>query len=139
MGGDFREEVLAALENSRQKEKDQTSFYRVLAVLAELAGDEALSERFNALLADEQHHLSRLTARMFELGGTPEKFEETISPPSTLEGWEAVAKAREDDEVSWYEHLMEKGGDPPSMEVFREILESEKRHARDLAGKWMSA
>jgi rubrerythrin len=136
---DPTEAILTVLEGSRQREKHQTSFYRVLAVLAELAGDEALSERFNALLADEQHHLSRLTARILELGGTPGGFGDSILLPSTLKGWEGLARVREEEEVSWYAQVIEGGVDPQSRVILQEILDSEQRHAQELGGKWMSA
>lgn len=131
--------ALRLLGASREKEKEQTRFYRALAALAESAGDEALSERFNALLADEQHHLSRLTARVLELGGSAPDPEGTLELPSTLEGWEVVARAREEVEVEWYRGLISEEVDSASGRVFKEILASEEQHARELAGKWISA
>ena len=107
--------------------------------MAELAGDDTLSERFNALLADEQHHLSRLTARILELGGTPDEFGEPLPLPSTLEGWEESARLREEEEVSWYVEAMARGLDHKSGDILQEILDSERRHAQELGGKWMSA
>ena len=59
----------ALLEASRLREKAQTLFYRALAAQAIAAGDDDASERLNDLHADEQHHLSRLTARLLERSG----------------------------------------------------------------------
>jgi rubrerythrin len=139
MDAGMSDRALPILGASREREKEQTRFYRALAALAESAGDEALSERFNALLADEQHHLSRLTARILELGGSAGDPEGSLELPTTLEGWEEVARAREEVEVEWYRGLISEEVDPTSGRIFREILESEEQHARELAGKWISA
>ncbi len=64
-------DLIAALEEARAAEKEQALFYRALAAEAERRGDAALSERYNELHADEQHHLARLTARLLELGAAP--------------------------------------------------------------------
>jgi len=56
-------DALEALHEARAAEKEQAAFYRRLAAEAEALGDDALAERLNGLHADEQHHLSRLTAR----------------------------------------------------------------------------
>lgn len=133
------ESVLALLEASRKKEWSQAQFYRWLAVLAQDAGDGALSERFNALLADEQHHLSRLTARILELGGGLPELGRGSNPPLELEGWEEKARGREDAEVAWYVGALTEDLDPQSNAMVREILDSEREHARELGGKWMPA
>lgn len=131
--------TLEVFLEGRRREKEQTAFYRVLAAAAEEAGEEELAERLNALHADEQHHLSRLTARILELGG--EVPEIPTAPPygEGLEGWEERARVREGDEVRWYEEAREEGVDPESRRILEEILESERHHARDLGGKWMPA
>jgi rubrerythrin len=56
-----------------------------------------------------------------------------------MEGWETLARVREEEEISWYRGLMEGSMDPTSKEILREILESEEQHALELGGKWMSA
>ena len=74
--------LIEPLEQARAAEKAQALFYRALAAEAEARGNERLSERLNELHADEQHHLSRLTARLLELGATPDD----LSPqPETAE------------------------------------------------------
>lgn len=128
------------LEEGRAREKDQTLFYRALAADAGAAGLDELVERLNDLHADEQHHLSRLTARILELGKTPRAL-----PPQELdlpsqEDWEQVARAREEEEVLWYrEALKNPDLDSRTQAVLEEILASEEHHSRDLSGKWMSA
>ena len=63
--------LMELLQEGRQRERAQALFYRILAGEAEVSGDQAAAERLNELLADEQHHVSRLTARILELGGAP--------------------------------------------------------------------
>ena len=135
----MKESVLEILEEGRVREKEQTLFYRRLASEAELRGDAQLAERLNALHADEQHHLSRLTARLLELGGKPGEMAVPSSDSSALGDWESVARSREEREVDWYRGVLEKGLDATSEVLVREILESEEHHARELGGKWMSA
>jgi rubrerythrin len=134
-----KESVLEILEEGRVREKEQTLFYRRLASEAELRGDAELAERLNALHADEQHHLSRLTARLLELGGTPGEMAVSPSDSPALGDWESVARFREEREVDWYRGVLERGLDATSEVLVREILESEEHHARELGGKWMSA
>jgi rubrerythrin len=131
--------LLDLLADSRRREKAQTLFYRHLAAEAEEALDGAASERLNELHADEQHHLSRLTARLIELGGSPSDLKEVAAPQVSLEGWEPAARAREREEISWYEAALATPMDPLTREVIAEILESERRHHAELRGKWMSA
>lgn len=50
-------DLIQAIESARAAEKSQALFYRALAAEAEERGDAPLSERFNDLHADEQHHL----------------------------------------------------------------------------------
>jgi bacterioferritin (cytochrome b1) len=133
-------EVLGLLEESRAREKRQTLFYRILSAEAEGSGRARDAERLNELHADEQHHLSRLTARVLELGGTPEALRAAGSPSASLAGWEDVAREREAEEVAWYEEALGlEGMDEGTREVLREILESERHHREELGGKWMSA
>src|SRR5690606_27127888 len=72
------------LHDARAAEKEQALFYRALAALAEERGDTALSERLNGLHADEQHHLSRLTARLVELNEPLADLSHVASPAVEL-------------------------------------------------------
>lgn len=129
------------LIEARLLEKVQTLFYRGLAAAAEEAGDAVLVEAFNELHADEQHHLSRLTARLLEMGVQPAPLHGSQAPELPgLDAWRPVARARERSEVEYYEGLlssMELGAD--SRAVLEEIVEAERHHHEHLAGKWMSA
>lgn len=131
--------ILEVLEEARVMEKEQTLFYRALAAAAGSSGQEELAERMNALHADEQHHFSRLTARVLELGGTPRKASASLSAVPGKAQWEAVARSREEREISWYLEALKGPVDPGTEALFREILESEEHHSRELGGKWMSA
>ena len=131
--------VLALLEASRIREKAQTRLYRILAARAESEGRSSLAERFNDLHADEQHHLSKLTARMLELGASLSDAESEIIPSPELDDWEEQVRSREEAEVAWYEESLKEEMDPSTRILLQEILESEKSHARELGGKWMSA
>ena len=132
-------DTMGRLLESRRKERDQTQFYRALATGAEKSGDAEAAERLFDLLADEQHHFSRLTARVLEMGGQPAEDGPQEAQEVDLAGWEDRAKARELQEVAWYEGLLEAETDETTRAVFTEILESERHHAQNLAGKWMSA
>jgi rubrerythrin len=127
------------LEASRVREKGQALFYRALAAQAVAAGDDDASERLNDLHADEQHHLSRLTARLLELGARPHDLAAVPTPGGELDGWEAVARDRELEEVRWYEAATRLALDAHTRAILVEILESERHHAERLRGKWMSA
>ena len=131
--------ALRTLSESRRREKAQTLFYRALAADAELAMDADASERLNELHADEQHHLSRLTARILELGGVPEELRDVPTPDAPFETWQVTAREREADEVGWYEEALGGDMDAESRRTLSEILESERRHHAELRGKSMSA
>lgn len=131
--------TIRTLEEGRLREKRQTLFYRRLAAEAEWADRPAEAERLNELHADEQHHLSRLTARALELGGSPDDLRSVAGPDVSLDGWETVAREREAGEVRWYEELLERPLDDVTRAVVVEILESERHHLEELRGKWMSA
>lgn len=133
------EPIVAVLEEARAREKEQTLFYRALAAEAETRGREELLERFNDLHADEQHHLSRLTARILELGATPRELSPSTPKLPEHDVWETVARVREEGEVTWYQAAVEGDLDPATKSLLREILESEQHHYRDLGGKWMAA
>lgn len=133
-------DLIAALESVRAAEKAQALFYRALAAQAEDAGDAPLSERLNELHADEQHHLSRLTARLLELGATPADLDAIRADAPPLEGWEAVARPREEGEVAAYERLIaDLANDEHTGALLREILDTERHHAAELGGKWTAA
>jgi len=131
-------DLVATLRDGRRREREQAFFYRILAGDAEAASDQAAADRLNGLLADEQHHVSRLTARLLELGERPTDESSSLVVPS-LRDWESVAKVREEDEVRWYEAALHRVEDEDTVAVLREILASERHHREQLAGKWMPA
>jgi rubrerythrin len=132
-------ETLLALRSARAAEKKQAAFYRALAVHAEAQNDDMTSERLNGLHADEQHHLSRITARLVELGETLEELSAVGAPTVQLEGWEQEARRREQEEVARYETLLLLPLDDRTADMLREFLDVERRHATELGGKWMVA
>ena len=131
----------ALLAEGRRREKSQTLYYRALAAAAEERGDLSASERLNELHADEQHHLSRLTARLLELRGRPQDLRDVRLQDDAPAGalWEDDARRREHDEVLWYERALDEGVDEVTRALLLEILESERHHMEGLRGKWMSA
>ncbi len=133
------QDLLSLLSESRRREKAQTQYYRALAAAAESEGDGPVSERLNELHADEQHHLSRLTARLIELGETPEDLSSFPREEAIFRDWEQVARDRELREIEWYEEISAIIDDPATRDVILEILESERHHHRELGGKWMPA
>jgi rubrerythrin len=139
-GEELGPDRVALLEEARRREKEQTLYYRRLAASAEDEGRHDEAERLNALHADEQHHLSRLTARLLEAGIPPRELRGVPAPESGPEPWEGSAREREVDEVAFYRDLIAmKGWPPDTRAVLEEILEAETHHARELGGKWMSA
>ena len=126
------------LREGRSRERAQALFYRSLSAEAERVGDASTAERLNELLADEQHHVSRLTARLLEAGEATDDIMQTPDVPA-LDAWEAAARAREAEEVRWYEDAVGRVVDPGTRAVLAEILESERHHHESLSGKWMSA
>jgi rubrerythrin len=131
--------MIRALQESREAEKEQALFYRALAALAEASGTADLSQRFHDLHADEQHHLSRLTARLLELGHQPPDLSGVRVPSVALEEWEAATRAREAAEVQRYVDLSRFDLDPQTRELVEEILGVERQHAEKLGGKWTPA
>jgi rubrerythrin len=127
------------LEACRAAEKRQALFYRTLAAAAEEAGDVELSERLQELHADEQHHLSRLTARLLELGETTADPVPAEPDAPGLADWEPEARRREHEEVARYEALLRLELDPATAALAGQILEVERAHARELGGKWTPA
>jgi rubrerythrin len=131
--------ITAALHDARAAEKEQAMFYRELAAQAEARGDRALAERLNDLHADEQHHLSRLTARLVELGEQVADLSATPVPAADLDQWEDAARTRERDEIARYEMLLSQELDAALREMITAFLNAERGHARELGGKWMDA
>jgi rubrerythrin len=133
-------DLITELEEARAAEKDQAHFYRTLAAEAEDRADAAMSERFNELHADEQHHVSRLTARLLELGASLVELPQPDSSSARMDGWEAAASMREDAEVERYERLLRaEDVDAGTRALLEEILDTERHHATDLGGKWTQA
>jgi rubrerythrin len=131
--------IIEALQRCREAEKSQAVFYRRLAALAESAGDEPLSQRLHDLHADEQHHLSRLTARLLELGARVADLSHVAAPDAGLDDWEPVARGRERAEAERYQAAALLPLDEPTSALIEQILETERHHARELGGKWMPA
>jgi rubrerythrin len=133
--------LLEILAEGRGREEAQARFYRRLTSQAEATGDGVTAERLNELLADEQHHVSRLTARILELGGRPGASDPASFPPGSVDlaDWEETAREREKAEVAWYEEALDRVDDAPTRTVLEEILDSERHHLTELGGKWMSA
>ena len=134
-------DTLVLLEECRAREKKQALFYRKLAAGAESRGAGSEAERLNELHADEQHHLSRLTARLLELGGHPADLRLVLPSniDAVLEDWEGEARRRELEEVEWYEEVLRRRLDETTRGVVDEILTAERHHMAELRGKWMSA
>ncbi|HUF13616.1 MAG TPA: hypothetical protein VMN78_10990 [Longimicrobiales bacterium] len=130
--------TLEPLHRARAAEKAQTLFYRRLAVAAEAADDPGTAERLNGLLADEQHHLSRLTARLLELGEAVDDLADADTPLADLATWEDTARVRESAEIARYQ-AMPAGLDEVTRALIAEILETERNHQRELGGKWTMA
>jgi rubrerythrin len=136
----MRKEVLVQLHAARAAERDQSLFYRALAGEAERRGDRALSERLNGLHADEQHHVSRLSARLLELGEALEELPPPAMPEVALDEWEPLAKEREQVEAERYGALLAHGGlDESTRRMLEEFLGAERHHEQALGGKWMGA
>lgn len=131
--------VLEALHAARRAEKEQALFYRALALHAEEADDAVTAERLNGLHADEQHHLSRLTARLLELDQSMEDLPSSAPRGTSLDNWQGNARKREREEIARYESLLRLPLDAKTSAMIREFLEAERRHETELGGKWMAA
>ncbi|HET7273533.1 MAG TPA: hypothetical protein VFI91_00015 [Longimicrobiaceae bacterium] len=127
------------LEACRLAEREQARFYRSLAAQAEESGDAELSQRFHEMHADEQHHFSRLTARLLELGVVPSEPSGREHMDASIQGWATIARERERAEVRRYEELLSSALDETTSALIREILGVEIHHAADLGGKWTMA
>ena len=131
--------TIALLHEARLEEKRQALFYRALATAAENENNDALSERLNELHADEQHHLSRLTVRLVELGEAVADVGEEAAPAAQLEGWEAEARMRERAEIERYRVLLQRGLDEKTRAAIEQFIAAERGHESELGGKWMGA
>lgn len=128
------------LAEARRREKERTRIYRSRAAAAEDVGDVLASERLNGLHADEQHHLSRLSARVMELGGPLEELPNGLMEGVGVEDWEKSAREEEEEEIAFYESSLELTAlDATTRAIVEEILESERLHLEHLGGKWMPA
>ena len=131
--------MIAALHSARAAEKAQALFYRALAAEAAERGDDTGVDRLNGLHADEQHHLSRISARLLELGEGLIEVGGTRAERVPYEEWETHARTREEAEIVRYEQLTALPADEPTSALLREILGTERNHARELGGKWTPA
>ena len=131
--------IVEALARLRREEKAQTLWYRALAARAEESGEVEQAERFNGLHADEQHHLSRLTARLLEWGEKPEDLRHLAAPSLPSGPADEVIRGREEAEVALYETALSLDLDSATRALLEEIVTSERHHARVLGGKWMPA
>lgn len=139
LSGDFSvAEAIRLLHEARTAEKEQTLFYRALAAVAEARGAESDSEALNGLLADEQHHLSRLSVRLVELGA--EVFEPLAQTPDyDFSDWHYYARLRERAEIERYERLLEQPLDAETCQMLEGILAVERQHEANLGGKYTEA
>lgn len=129
-----------ALHEARALEKEQALFYRMLSAQAEAQGDLEAVEALNGLLADEQHHLSRLSVRLVELGEELASLSDEHMPSDAIfENWHEVARIRERKEIARYEQLLEMKLDEQTANMIRGFLETEREHERHLAGKYTDA
>ena len=131
--------AMRQLHDARLAEKRQALFYRSLAAAAEDANDSDTSERMNGLHADEQHHLSRLTARLVEFGEPVSDLGAETAPVVQLTTWEKDARGREREEIERYERLIRERLDSKTRAMIEEFLVAERAHAEMLGGKWMGA
>jgi rubrerythrin len=132
-------DLIDLIEKSRLAEKEQALIYRRLAADAEVGGNPELAQRFHDLHADEQHHLSRLSARVLELGGRPIDLSGIRMDPELLQDWEPIIRRREADEVERYRGLLKKELDPDTHALIEAILAVELQHSAELGGKWTMA
>jgi rubrerythrin len=131
-------ETIRLLCEARAAEKTQTLFYRALSAVAEARGAEADIEALNGLLADEQHHLSRLSVRLVELGAEiPNLAAET--PDYDYSDWRYDARVRERAEIERYERLLQQPLDEQTAAMLRGILAVERQHESNLGGKYTEA
>ena len=129
-----------ALHEARALEKEQAQFYRVLSSQADDEGNAADIEALNGLLADEQHHLSRLSVRLVELGEDLAPLSDEHMPSDAVYAtWRDVARIRERREIARYEKILELPLDPETAAMISGFIEVEKQHEEHLAGKYTDA
>lgn len=120
-------------------EREQARWYRALSVLAGDADNDEDVEALNGLVADEQHHLSRLKNRMVELGV---EFHTDVTDFTDFTGypaWKDEARKRERAEIARYEALLAIDLDDETKEMLRGILDTERHHEKNLGGKYTQA
>lgn len=132
------EQALTLLRAARVAEKEQALFYRALSAIAEDRAAAADIEALNGLLADEQHHLSRISVRLVELGHETGDVSAPV-PRCEFDGWRTAARERERAEIARYEALLEQGIDAETAQIVRGILEVEREHEKNLGGKYTEA
>lgn len=130
--------AIHALRAARAAEKEQALFYRALSVEAENRQLLMDIEALNGLLADEQHHLSRITVRLVELGYEPGELN-VRTPECEFNGWRDAAQIREREEVARYEGILALPLDDETRIAITNILEVERAHAAHLGGKYTDA
>ncbi|HEY0674548.1 MAG TPA: hypothetical protein VGD27_19885 [Longimicrobiales bacterium] len=129
-----------ALHEARVLEKEQAQFYRVLSAEAEERGNAVDIEALNGLLADEQHHLSRLSVRLVELGEELAPLSDQNMPSDAIyDSWQHVARIRERKEIARYETILQLPLDADTAAMIRGFLEVERQHEQHLAGKYTDA
>jgi rubrerythrin len=134
--------VIDALIAAYHAEREQATFYRALSSVAEDVANEVDIEALNGLLADEQHHLSRLKNRLVELGVELEgtNLREGREALATIyPDWRGPARIRETAEVERYEAMLALGLDPETEALVQSILVTERLHEANLGGKYMDA
>jgi rubrerythrin len=129
-----------ALHEARALEKEQAQFYRVLSAQAEEHNHTEDIEALNGMLADEQHHLSRLSVRLVELGEELAPLSDEHMPSEVVyPNWHEVARIRERKEIARYEALLQQNLDAETAVVIRGLLETERQHEEHLSGKYTDA
>jgi rubrerythrin len=135
--------VIEELTAAYHAEREQATFYRALSSVAEEVANEADIEALNGLLADEQHHLSRLKNRLVELGVElpqgPDLREGREALAAIYPDWRAPARLRERAEVERYQAMLALDLDPETEALVRSILVTERQHEANLGGKYMDA
>jgi rubrerythrin len=129
-----------ALHEARALEKEQAQFYRVLSAHAEEQGSADDTEALNGLLADEQHHLARLSVRLVELGEELAPLNDAHMPSDAIyDNWRDVARIRERKEIARYEAILGFELDAETTTMIQGFLEVERQHEQHLAGKYTDA
>ena len=129
-----------ALHEARALEKEQAQFYRVLGMQAEEHGNLEDVEALNGMLADEQHHLSRLSVRLVELGAELAPLSDEHLPSEALyPKWREIARIRERKEIDRYEQMLQLDLDPETFRMIEGFLDAERQHEQHLAGKYTDA